>query len=92
VAALRGASSVLVRAEPSSTAAETVSRLYGGEAVQVEPDGSLRIAVDTVHSAEIARVLVAAGVEIREIRPVDRTLEDVFFEITNTGALAQEVA
>jgi ABC-2 type transport system ATP-binding protein len=84
VAELRGTNSVLVRAEPVPAAAGILSRLYGGAAVQADSDGSLRVGVDAARPAEIARALVAADVEIHEIRPVGRTLEEAFFEMTNT--------
>jgi ABC-2 type transport system ATP-binding protein len=92
VAELRGSRSLLVRAEPMAAAAETLSRLYGGPAVHADSTGSLRVAVDTGRAAEIARTLVTAGMAIHEIRPADRTLEEVFLEMTNTEAVSLEVA
>jgi ABC-2 type transport system ATP-binding protein len=93
VADLRGASSILVRAHPVADAVGAVERLYGGRVTQVGDDGTLRVAVSTEHSAELTRTLVQAGVAVHEVRPVERSLEEVFFEMTNGDVTDQvEVA
>jgi ABC-2 type transport system ATP-binding protein len=89
VAELRGASFILVRAQPVEAAAAILSRWYGDPAVRTESDGSVRVAVDTASPADIARTLVQAGMEIHELRLVDRTLEDVFFEMTNPAKVLE---
>jgi ABC-2 type transport system ATP-binding protein len=33
---------------------------------------------------ELARALVGAGIDITELTPVERSLEDVFFDLTRT--------
>ncbi len=83
VAELRGASSVLVRAEPVDDAVSVLERLYGERTAQVRDDGTVRVAVGTEHSPELTRTLVQSGVEVHEVRPVERSLEEVFFEMTN---------
>ncbi|MGH3355486.1 MAG: ABC transporter ATP-binding protein, partial [Nocardioidaceae bacterium] len=83
VADLRGAGSVLVRAEPIGEARATIAREHGEETVSIQPDGSLHVAVATTRTADLARALVTAGLDLHEIRPVERTLEEVFFEMTN---------
>ncbi len=93
VADLRGAGSVLVRAAPASRAADLLAGLHGEEAVSIEPDGSLRVAVGTAQTADLTRALVHAGLDVHEVRPVERTLEEVFFEMTNDDpAMPVEVA
>ncbi len=92
VADLRGASAVHLRAEPAALAAEVVARVTGAALVQVEPDGAMRIAVDGIRCADITRALVEAGVAVHEIRPVERTLEEVFFEMTTDTPMTAEVA
>jgi ABC-2 type transport system ATP-binding protein len=92
VAELRGTSSVLVRAAPLSAAAGSISRMYGDSAVHTDDDGSLRVAIETSRAPDLVRTLVAAGVEIYEVRSVDRTLEEVFFEMTSSEAVPVEVA
>jgi ABC-type multidrug transport system ATPase subunit len=81
VAELRGRGSLLVRAEPLSTARESAERLLGTGRVQ-EQDGTLRLDSDPADAARINRELVLAGVAVSELRPIERTLEDVFLQLT----------
>jgi len=83
VAELRGASSVLVRAHPVDDAVGALERLYGDRVTRLDEDGTLRVAVSTEHTAELTRTLVHSGVAVQEVRPVERSLEEVFFEMTN---------
>jgi ABC-type multidrug transport system ATPase subunit len=78
---LRGQGSVLVRAEPLALARESLTRLLGNGRVEVV-DGTLRLASDPADVPRITRELVFAGVAVSEVCPVERTLEDVFFELT----------
>ena len=78
---IRGRGSVLVRAEPLSAARERVERLLGFERVEVV-DGTLRLDSDPARLSQINRELVLAGVAVSELRPVERTLGDVFLELT----------
>jgi ABC-2 type transport system ATP-binding protein len=82
VAELRGASSVLVRADPVPDAQRVIRSILGAVEVRRAPDGGLQVAVAPDRSPEIVRALVRAGVEVHEIRPVERTLEEVYFEMT----------
>jgi ABC-2 type transport system ATP-binding protein len=45
-------------------------------------DGTLRLESDPADTPRINRELVLAGVAVSEIRPMERTLEDVFLELT----------
>jgi ABC-type multidrug transport system ATPase subunit len=81
VAEVRGRGSVLVRAEPLDLARERVERLLGTERVDVL-DGTLRLDADSADAPRITRELVLSGVAVSEIREVERTLEDVFLELT----------
>jgi ABC-2 type transport system ATP-binding protein len=47
-----------------------------------EQDGTLRLDSDPADAARINRELVLAGVAVSELRPIERTLEDVFFQLT----------
>ncbi|TDB97625.1 ATP-binding cassette domain-containing protein [Actinomadura sp. 7K534] len=80
VGELRGSGGLRVRAEPMSTALD-VSRRLAGDDVTVD-DGALLLRVDPGRAAEVTRALVAADVDVHEIRPVERSLEEVFFEMT----------
>jgi ABC-2 type transport system ATP-binding protein len=78
---LRGQGSVLVRAEPLAAARERAEQLVGTENVEVV-DGTLRLASDPADVPRLNRELVLAGVAVSEVRPLERTLEDVFLELT----------
>jgi ABC-type multidrug transport system ATPase subunit len=81
VSHLRGRGSLLVRAEPLAVAREYAEGLLGQERVQ-EQDGTLRLDSDPGDAARINQELVLAGVAVSEVRPMERTLEDVFLQLT----------
>ncbi|MFI0372973.1 ATP-binding cassette domain-containing protein [Actinomadura sp. 1N219] len=78
---LRGAGRLRVRADPIDTALSVTARLAGDAEPTVE-DGALYLRIDPGRAAEVTRALVTAGVDVHEIRPVERSLEEVFFEMT----------
>jgi ABC-2 type transport system ATP-binding protein len=78
---LRGRGSILVRAEPLPAARELAERLLGADRVDVL-DGTLRLDTDLQDTARMNREMVLGGVSVSEIRQVERTLEDVFLELT----------
>lgn len=77
---LRGDSHVVLRATPS----DVVTATLAGMEVETHPavDGHFDLQIDEHRTGEAIRALVLAGVDIREVRRVDRQLEDVFFEVT----------
>ena len=79
---LRGKGALLVGAKPLDHARERVEQLLGAERVEVL-DGTLRLDVDPATAGRINRELVDASVEVTELRPVERTLEEVFLEMTD---------
>lgn len=81
---LRGGTKVLVRADPMDKARRLAEAMYGIEQVQVS-DGALLLAADPNRSAEITRELVTSGVDVSELRPVERSLEETFLELTSKG-------
>ena len=83
---LRGRGSVLVRAEPLAAARELAERLVGNRNVEVV-DGTLRLASDPAEVPRLNRELVLAGIAVSEVRPVERTLEDAFLELTGEEGL-----
>jgi ABC-2 type transport system ATP-binding protein len=78
---LRGKGSIAVRAEPLALARRSAERLLGAGRVEVM-DGALRIDADAADAPRINRELVLAGVAVSEVRPIERTLEDIFLELT----------
>ena len=83
VADLRGATGIRLVAEPIDRALAVAMSVAGDDAVEV--DGPvLRVSGSAAQAPELARALVGAGIDITELTPVERSLEDVFFDLTST--------
>jgi len=78
---LRGSAALLVRARPSDVARQMLAEMFGPEAVG-QVDGALRVSTDLEHSAELNARLAKAGVAVSELRPIQKSLEEVFFQLT----------
>jgi len=78
---LRGDSELVIRATPADVVRATLDQLAYVQSIRTLDD-ELRLRVDERHTGEVTRALVLAGVDVREVRRIDRQLEDVFFEIT----------
>ena len=78
---IRGATSLLVRAEPADQARRVLEEALGPDKVTVA-DGVFRLKVELDRTADINRRLVEAGVAVTELRPSQRSLEEVFMELT----------
>jgi ABC-type multidrug transport system ATPase subunit len=78
---LLGEEGVLVRAQPSDAAQEMLTRMFGADAVS-RRDGAIYLKTDPGKSLEINRQLTAAGIGVSELRPFERSLEEVFFQLT----------
>ncbi len=85
VAELRGASALRVRAEPLDEAARLTRSFAGDEAVKVI-DGHLQVVLADDRAAELNATLVSAGIRVSELGLTQRTLEDVFFALTDEPA------
>jgi ABC-type multidrug transport system ATPase subunit len=81
VAELRGGTSLLVRADPLDEAHAVIRRVVGDAGVS-RVDGTLRVSADAARAPELTRALVQADVAVFEVRPQERSLEDVFFQMT----------
>ena len=80
---LRGKSSLLIRAQPADRALSVLAEACGAENVKRD-DGAFSLSVDLGRTAELNRLLVQAGVDVTELRESERSLEDVFMELTGT--------
>jgi ABC-2 type transport system ATP-binding protein len=87
---LRGESELVVSAIPSDVARSTLEAMPAVSRVR-SVGSDLRIKVDERHTAEVARELVHAGVDVTQLRRDERQLEDVFFEITDQREGASHV-
>jgi ABC-2 type transport system ATP-binding protein len=82
VAELRGHGALLVTAQPLEQAHLVAQRLLGPDRVAVQ-DGALRLQAEPDQAARVNRELVTAGVAVSALGWAERTLEDVFLELTN---------
>jgi ABC-type multidrug transport system ATPase subunit len=84
VSELRGGRRLRVVATPVDQALAVAMRIVGDDAVHLEGDAVL-LDVLPERTPEVVRALVDAGLDVHEATISERTLEDVFFEMTDTG-------
>jgi ABC-2 type transport system ATP-binding protein len=77
---IRGGVELLVRAAPLEQAQALLLQLLPG-AVRVQ-DGALLLRVEPERASEISRLLITSGCELSELRESERSLEDVFLQLT----------
>ncbi len=82
---LRGGAGLVVRAEPMDLAL-MVGRQLAGEPNVSLVDNVMEVRLDPERAAELNRKLVSNDVDVYEIRPVERSLEEVFFNLTEERA------
>ncbi|MGW0248293.1 ABC transporter ATP-binding protein [Nocardia goodfellowii] len=80
VAELRGAATLLLRAEPLEVAFPAVRAALGGNVLLTA--AGIRIEAGAAAAPEVARAVVAAGADLLELRVDEKSLEEVFFELT----------
>jgi ABC-2 type transport system ATP-binding protein len=85
VADLRGDAGLVVRAAPLQAAWEVAERVVGADHVSIM-DGALWLTSGADRAAELTRALLQADVEVYEVRPHERTLEDAFFALTGINS------
>jgi ABC-2 type transport system ATP-binding protein len=78
---LLGEEGVLVRAQPTAQAEQVLARIFGARALSRQ-DGAIVLKAKPETSVEVNRALMAAGVGVSELRPFERSLEEVFFQLT----------
>ena len=81
---LRGKSTLLIRAQPADRAQTLLTEACGADKVKRDQDGAFSLSVEMGRAGELNRLLVQAGVDVTELRESERSLEDVFMELTGT--------
>ena len=81
---LRGAATLTVRGTPVGLANDVLVQAAGAENVTALGDSTFSLVVDLQRAAEINQRLVQAGVAVSELHADERSLEDVFMELTGT--------
>jgi len=89
VAELRGAPALLVRGEPLDLVLAVAMEVAGDDAVELVADRVVRVGADGSRAPELTRALVDAGVAVHEIKQSERSLEEVFFEMTGNAGTAR---
>ena len=82
VADLRGDTLLRMRAEPTDRALQVATRMAGSDGV-TEKDGVLMVKLPGEAAPELLRALAVESVDVQELTPVERSLEDVFFALTS---------
>jgi ABC-2 type transport system ATP-binding protein len=85
IAELCGAASLLLRAEPIELALPAVRRVVGDRAALLTA-GGIRIESGVEAAPAIVRAVVAAGADLLELRIDEKSLEEVFFQMTQLEA------
>lgn len=86
---LRREASLRVRATPEDTAIAVAMRVAGEDAVRRTPLG-LELAMTGDRAPGLVRDLVTAGADVHEVSPTERSLEEVFFEMTTEAPTTKE--
>ena len=81
---LRGAATLTVHGAPADLAKTVLIKDAGEENVTALGDGAFSLKVDLQRTAEINQHLVQAGVAVTELHADERSLEDIFMELTGT--------
>jgi ABC-2 type transport system ATP-binding protein len=79
---LRGGATLMVGAEPLEQARELVERMMGAGGVTVAGT-VLQVRAQPDDAVRINRELVLAGIAVGTLNWVERSLEDIFFEVTD---------
>jgi ABC-2 type transport system ATP-binding protein len=90
VAELRGGTTLRVRATPLDKALLVAAGVAGDAAVTAQGD-YLLIDLPAERAADVTRGLVLEGVDVHEVTAAERSLEEVFFEMTTVREMEMEV-
>lgn len=83
VAELRGQAGLFVRGHPQDRARDILAGVAGVGTVEDAGEGVLRLTADPRLASELNRRLVEGGVAVSELRPAERSLEEVFLQLTH---------
>jgi ABC-2 type transport system ATP-binding protein len=82
---LRGRAGLTLRAHPEDRARERLVAMLGADAVS-QHDGAFQLSADPARAGEINTALVRDGLVVTELRPHERSLEEVFLQLTQEHA------
>jgi ABC-2 type transport system ATP-binding protein len=84
VSELRGAATLFLRAEPVELAFQAVRAVVGERSALLTAAG-IRVDAGVATAPKVARAVIEAGADLLELRTGERSLEEVFFEMTKTA-------
>lgn len=84
---IRGDSMLIVSVDDKPRAGEVLTSMLGEASVHMD-DGGFRLDVDRARATEVNRTLFQADVGVSELKFDERSLEDIFMELTEGGAPA----
>ncbi|MFC9786683.1 ATP-binding cassette domain-containing protein [Rhodococcus sp. NPDC127528] len=84
VSDLRGGSSIVVRATPGEQVLAVARDVAGADRVSEAADG-VRVDAGAALAPRLVRALVESGVEVFDVHSSERSLEDVFLEMTSSA-------
>ncbi|HEY9352856.1 MAG TPA: ABC transporter ATP-binding protein, partial [Nocardioides sp.] len=87
VADLRGGATLRVRATPEDAALAALMRMAGDEGVRRIGNETLEVDLPVTAAPDVVRQLVAHSIDVHEVTVAERSLEDVFFEMTSNKEL-----
>ncbi|MFE3292183.1 ATP-binding cassette domain-containing protein [Rhodococcus sp. NPDC059234] len=90
VSELRGGSSIVVRATPGPQVFAVAREVAGADRVSRTADG-VRVDAGADLAPKLVRALVESGVEVFDVHSSERSLEDVFLEMTSSATTAASV-
>ena len=79
---LRVGGGIAVKAEPRAVAMDVLTRIAGAEPVAMG-DGTLQVSMPSSEAPRVTRALIEAGAQVLAVQPVERTLEEVFLQLTD---------
>jgi ABC-2 type transport system ATP-binding protein len=81
---IRGGAQLIVRAEPADRARALLAGAVGADRVDVRADGAFSLRIDPDQAGFVNQHLVMSGLTVTEFRTAERSLEEVFMELTGT--------
>jgi len=81
---VRGRAQLIVRADPADRAHALLQEWFGADRVSIRADGAFRLRVGSEEAGAINHRLVMLGISVTEFRAAERSLEEVFIELTGT--------
>jgi ABC-2 type transport system ATP-binding protein len=81
---IRGGAELIIRANPAEKAQALLAEAVGADRLSIRADGVFSLRIDPEQAGVINQRLVMGGITVTEFRMAERSLEEVFMELTGT--------